>query len=445
MIVALLLACVGPEAGPAGVTGGVQEAPPTGQAAPPSTPTHVEACGGDNGWSQAEGTLPVSWCARVSPELGSITNEEEDPGAIGPHVGTLAPTAGSTAAAPPCGVENLVGALGLGGTAAAPAVLYCDQDKEGGVRFATYNPAFERIASTFVAKGDCSAVPGSGTLTALGEGWIVSWAGTTLANDVDVGGASGTYGIVAARLDASGSTVAGPVRVEVGEDIGHVDLAIGAYPLAVAVTWSGAVWLAPVPLGADPTLAAPAPQRLTSGAAEAAIVATGAGFTVATCADADGQLTLWQLDAVGAVLGSAPVAGATCGWSQRPSLVATAGGVVLGWTGPTSAGVAALGADLAEAWRYTPPGGATQVAALDDGVLVVTRDGTVSRLDESGVVVASAVHPALVDAEGSIGDLRLVVSGLDALFLTYGMSNYPTGGGHVDTFDYVEISAAPLP
>lgn len=55
------------------------------------------------------------------------------------------------------------------------------------------------------------------------------------------------------------------------------------------------------------------------------------------------------------------------------------------------------------------------------------------------------MRPGVLDAEGSVTDLRLLVDGADAVFLVYGMDTYPTGGGNVNTFNYVEVSSAAIP
>lgn len=436
MIVALLLACTGPVAVDRELRV-VDDSPPsaTGSSGPIAD---VEAC------EVAEGSMVLDWCVRISPEAGTILDNQEDLDPTGSGAGTVHAGAGSTAG-PPCGVTNLVGALGVGGDPASPVALYCDADRTGGMRFVRYSPESGQLTQTMLATRDCSPVPGSGALAAIDGGWLAAWASTADPTVEPLAASDAPYGVVSAVLDSSGSLVATPTRIDVGDDVGHVAVATGTSALAVAVTWGGEVWAVPLPApGALGVVTSP-PKRITSGAVEAAIAATEAGFIAATCGEDPDVLTLWSLDEGGKPLASTIVTGAACGWAQRPALARYADGVVLGWTGAAGPGAAAFSGDLSERWRYIPTAGGTQVAPLSTGVLVLSLDGTVARLDDAGEVIASAVHPALVGADGALSDLRVSIAGERALFLAYGSSNYPIGGGHVNTFNFVELSAAPLP
>ena len=70
---------------------------------------------------------------RVSRHLADTGGVDSGP------VGTGEP--GDDVAPPPCGTENMVGDLAVGGESSAPLVLYCDSDVDGGTRLAALDGA----------------------------------------------------------------------------------------------------------------------------------------------------------------------------------------------------------------------------------------------------------------------------------------------------------------
>lgn len=400
----------------------------------------VDGCGGGDGWAEVDGALDVAWCARVTPEYGSITDEATDTAVAAPEDtgGAFEP------APPPCGFVNLVGDIGLVGTARAPRVLYCDSDADGGVRLATYDPAAGLMETQMLASLDCSPDASAGTLVPYGEGYLAAWSGSVGSYADEGGGGDGAYGLVAARLGDDGALQGGLAKTIIGTGLGSVDVVATEPPLAVAVDWDGVLWVVPMD---DSGVHSPAPFELANEMSNAAAVSFGDGVVVAACETDNGPLSLWRLDAAQAVVASVRVADSACGWRAHPSVVQVGDGIAVGWDGPLGAGVAKYDGELAEQWRYAPGEGAEapQVAALDDGVLVFTTDGAVTRLDSAGTALATAWHPGVVDPEGEIYDLRLTVDGDQAIFLAYGMDSYTIGGGHVNSFNYVEVSSAPIP
>ena len=111
--------------------------------------------------------------------------------------------------------------------------------------------------------------------------------------------------------------------------------------------------------------------------------------------------------------------------------------------GENGPGVAACDADLGATWTFSPAGDAPQVVRAADAWVVASSDGEVVRLDDAGTAVSTRWHPGFADLP--VDDMRLSVSGNDLLFLAYGLGSYPIGGGHVNTYNFVEISTAPIP
>jgi hypothetical protein len=402
------------------------------------------ACGGADGWAVVDGALSVDWCARVTPEPGTLPAAAVDTDM--PDTGAETrddPESLPASPPPPCGFVNMVGDLGLGGGVGAPRVLYCDSDPDGGVRFASFDPGTNTLDTQMVASLDCSPLPSSGAMVAQGEGYLAAWSGAT-GTFADGGSTSDSYGVVLARLGARGELEAGPLKTTLDADVLRVDVALTDPATVLAVDVDGTLWFGRV----DAALRVLDATPLATGMIDAGALALGESVVVASCAEEDNAVSLWTIADTGEVSGPVVVDDARCGWLVRPALSPYRDGFLLSWYGSESVGVAAFDAALSEQWRYLPDalGRSPQAAELDDGgVLVFTNDGAVTRLDDTGAVVATAWHPGVVDAAGSVDDLRMQVEGDQALFLAYGMGMYAIGGGHVNTYNFVEISAARIP
>ncbi|MBM4368068.1 MAG: hypothetical protein FJ102_17790, partial [Deltaproteobacteria bacterium] len=186
---------------------------------------------------------------------------------------------------------------------------------------------------------------------------------------------------------------------------------------------------------------------IASGVGGFSLLADGEGGAwLATCPSDDSAMQVARVSASLQIAASVVVEGSSCGWFARPSLAWHEGVLLAGWIGAGGAGVVALDGALVEQWRL-PMGGEAgpQVARGEAGWVVLGGDGALSTVSDGGEVHATLWHPAIVDADGSVVDLRLEVEGNSALVMLYGLSTYPLVTGHVTTFNYVEASRVSLP
>ena len=368
------------------------------------------ACGSSNALEPVSGhdVLAPSFCVRVSPEPPVDDGSVFDTGFEEPDGGQAEPLDGVEG----CGFTNLVGALGVGGSPSEPAVLYCDTDDSGGVRLTRVDGASGLVQSSLLAPEVCWSDPETGALTETDEGYRVAWI------DLLEG-----PGLLTADVGGDGAWLQEPVKAE---------LPGGAWRVRLA----GDV---PIVADQDGTL-----HELTElGATE--LLEQASAFDVVPSA----------------------VAGCSPDTSPRLVELATRAQVTLrGTCAETHPSLAVSGDTYALAWEdaaggvlslYAPSGETTltlgadathpRVAALPGelGFLLVDGSGRMRHLDVSGGQLDSWLHPDLVDREGDLLGLRLLVDEEAWGVVLLGRDSYETDGGHVYTFAYVELSAVPSP
>ncbi len=395
-------------------------------------------CGLGKAWSEVPSAVSLDWCVRLSPEAGSITDyalpDTAEPLDTGSPAEPDPGNSGGETAAPPCGFTNLVGNLGLVGT----TVLYCDADRDGGGRLARLGDA-GTANSDIVASEDCVPDPAAGQLVAEGAGFLAAWAGTSGAGDSE----SANPGLSLARLDVSGHIVDGPSWSPLPATAHRVAIAGGSSRLAAGLDYDQTLTL----LAYDDALAVAASVPVGSAIGNFSVLADGEGGAwLASCPADDSAMVIARVSASLEVVASTRVTDSSCGWYARPSLALHDGTLLAGWIGGAGAGVVALDAALTEQWRLPMGGDAgPQAARGPDGWVILGGDGALSTVSDGGEVLATAWHPGIVDADGSVVDLRLSIDGDTALVILYGLSTYPLVTGHVNTFNYVEASRARLP
>ncbi len=425
-------------------------ASPPGEAVSPAVDTGHESddpeptvpeigCGLNQAWSAVQGALQLDWCTRLSPEDGSISDyalpDTAEPLDTG---GTSEPDPGHTdGPPPPCGFTNLAGNLSLAGG----RVLYCDADVAGGTRLASFS-AGGAASIEMLASGDCVPDPAAGQLVVGDLGLIAAWAGTS-GRLVDDTGEVEPAGLSLARIDEAGAVVAGPNWTALPSTAHRVALAGGESNLAAGLDYDGTLTL----LAHDENLVTTLSSAVATSVAGFSMVADGVGGAfLAVCPSDDSSLALSRVDRSLRVVASVTIDEASCGLYARPSLARHRDQVLVGWIGGAGAGVVALDTALVEQWRLPTAGNAgPQVARGGDRWVILGGDGALSTVSAAGEVLATAWHPGIVDADGSVVDLRLSIEGNSALVILYGLSTYPLVTGHVNTFNYVEASRVRLP
>jgi hypothetical protein len=394
-------------------------------------PPSVLACGDDGSDPGGDGSaIPVEWCARVTPE-GPWEDEVDGDTGPPPEVDT-----DSLAVPPPCGFANLVGSLALAGTPSAPAVLYCDSDLDGGTRFVQFDASTGRARSSILSAMDCQAEPATGTLVDTPTGYLAVWAGVISGE----GGAN--PGVMTARLDAQGALVSGPDYAAAGRGAWKIALAPGDTPLILVNDTDMDLWA--IPVGTD---------EITGGAVAVttdvhAFAATSFGGTpiVAACLE-DQSLHLDTLDAAGGLAGDVLLASDACGWSTQPSFAVGEGVLALGWDDGSQATVAFFDPSLAEIARVDlgEETNSPQVVWTGDAFFVLTSNGALTSFSPDGDEDRTWWHHGITHADGSAQTDRLLYGEGRLVYGFLGMDSYPIGGGHVNTFNYFEISGSALP
>ncbi|MCB9763420.1 MAG: hypothetical protein H6739_26875 [Alphaproteobacteria bacterium] len=366
--------------------------------------------------------LAPSWCVRLSPEPFEDGSED---------TGTPAP--------PPCGFENLLGAFDLVGSAADPVALFCDADPDAGLFLTRYDTQDATIRSRNLAERTCWADPSTASLSPQGEGLLAFW--TDLNGNV---GGDDASGLVRALLDPDGALLeaptAPPLEVEpwglqvVGEAdrlllVRAIDRALSAIPLDADGQFSGA------------------PAAIIDDAQSFGAAQTSAGAVVATCDGGTGTLNLFGLGADGAVQWSKVVVGADCSYETRPALAARGDVLAVAWDELTEGYLAFFDLGGAELDRRSLGEGARfpQVLASEQGWWVADTSGALLDLDVDGELRGAWRHPDLALSIGSPTALRLLASDDHLAFLFVGSDIRPVFGGHVNTFNYAELSVVPAP
>ena len=355
--------------------------------------------------------LVVSYCARVTPEPAG-DEEAVDTGAL----------------PPPCGFVNMVGAVGLGGGAEDPSLLYCDSDLDGGVRFARYDAAHGTIETEMLVPGLCWWDPAAGTLAQTSAGYLGLWVEYVEEQGVavEIGGAV---------LTDDGRVHSLPDPIAIPTAVWHPLLVGSDTPVLLVADTDHALWS--VPISPDGEAQGPpvdtGVRPLSYGAA-----VTSESVVVAWCDD-DHQLGATVLDRDGGFVRDAGVTG-TCGGQTVPSVAADGERVAVAWDDGEGGHVTLL-----DGWQVDVAGELPQLLWRDGDLLVLDSYGTLSRFDAGGELLGSWYHPAVGVIPGSLYGLRTALVGDTLLVGVIGIDSYFIEGGHINTFNYVEISAVPLP
>jgi len=372
--------------------------------------------------------LVIESCSRVTPEepysSGDTASGETDT-ATGPF-GPGAP--------PPCGFVNLVGAVSLAGAAPSPSLLYCDSDKDGGLRFV--RPTEDGFRSRLLAPLSCVPDVGSGALLDDGDAFWAAWS----ANGEEGDGVSGAY---LTRLSPEGAVLSEVHGVDLGGVALRVDLVSAGAPLIVAEDLTGGLWTAAV----DPDGAGHGTPLLVSDSARRyGLLARDDGAWLAWCDDTR-ALHLGSVDVAGRLESESLVVDASCGYDATPSLATDGEALALAWDDGSRGHLAFLDGSGAETLRVALGSEAVWPKVGWTGTEWITVDGlgSVRTWSAAGEALGSWVHPLVAVYPGTLVDLRLVAEGGTVSVAMIGMDAYVLGYGHVNSYNYVELSTFRLP
>lgn len=369
-----------------------------------------------------EDLLGLDSCVRLSPE------ELVDLDTGMPYSPDTGSQGGGGGRNPLCSFFNLIGATAIAGGPEAPAILYCDNDDDGGVRLARIDPQQEGLTSVTLAPGECWADPDSGAIVETAEGqlelaWVQSRDDDPLLRDVVIGQASATGELLAPMTPVFG----------VSETVRQVALVEGH------LVWSDDDGrLAVTDLGSELT------TELASGVGTVSVEEVEDTLALAWCALDDG---VWfgRADTQGTwYLGPTRIADSTCGFEARPSVAATPEAMAVVWHDAAITSHLALAGTTDARHVLEPMSFYPRVSPLDGGWMVSHTTGVVERRDPVGAPVARAVHPAVALHEGGPIGLRVAVEGDKALFAFVGIFTQEVAGGHTNLYHYLEASIVDL-
>jgi hypothetical protein len=396
----------------------------------------VLGCGSDG--TDTDGaagpTVDVEWCARVTPEA-EFTDRVDGDTDLPPE---LPDTGASLAVPPPCGFVNLVGSLSFAGSPSDPALLYCDSDRDGGTRFVHYASSSGHVTTNMLASQDCQAEPATGALAATADGYLAVWAGSG-----GPGEEGAAPGVITAELDADGNIVSGPDYISAGRGAWKLSVVEGDAPLVLVNDSDLDLWAIPI----DAADMAPGDAVEVALTVRSVVAARfGGSVRVAACEN-DTTLHLLDLDGTGAAATDTIVDGAVCGWATQPTFAVGDGVLALAWDDGVN-GTFVLyddtGAEIARealgAFAQQP-----QVVWTGDTFLVLTTDGALTAFTPEGDAVGTWWHQGFVDAEGGPQTARLLYGDGRLVYGLLGTDSYPIGGGHINTFNYFEISGSAVP
>ena len=381
------------------------------------------------GEDEAE-ALRLARCVRLSPEPGEDWLASNDTGdtAGGPPVFSAAPPP------PPCGFANLIGAARLG-QGAAPLVLYCDADLEGGVRVAQVDVEAGGVRTHRLQEGQCLSELDTGSLVLGASGGRATWAALDVRVDE---GEEIDPGLLTVALNAEGAPV-GPVeRVlfpgtpravdQPGPDVGFLlveddDQRLYSLPVDEAGAATG-----------EPRALAETVRALSSTPhGDGALVAVG-GLA--------GDIVLLQLGAEGQEEARFAIEASEMAFDGRPSVAAVGSRAVVAWSDGERGFLTwvdltsgALTVTELGDWAIAPA-----VVAQADQFYSVDGLGWVRAFSAMGAPLGVGLHPAVAHRAGYLLGLRLQVDDAGLGLLMVGYDIVPMGSGHIYTYHYVEES-----
>ena len=369
-------------------------------------------------------------CVRLSPEPGEDWLADDDTGDTGggPPVFSGAPPP------PPCGFANLIGAVRLG-QGAAPLVLYCDADLEGGVRIAQVDVEAGGVRTHRLQEGQCLSELDTGSLVLTDAGGRATWAALDVRVDE---GEEIDPGLLTVALDPAGAPT-GPVeRVlfpstpravdQPGPEVRFLlveddDQRLYSLPISEA----GAATGEPVALAESVRALSSTPHR------DGALVAVG-GLA--------GDIVLLQLGAEGKEEARFAIEASEMAFDGRPSVAAVGDTAVVAWSDGergfltwVDLGSGAVSVTELGDWAIAPA-----VVAHDDRLYSVDGLGWVRAFSATGEALGAGLHPAVAHRAGYLLGLRLQVDDEGLGLLMVGYDIVPMGSGHIYTYHYVEES-----
>lgn len=373
------------------------------------------------------GVLDVGFCARISPETpaenGDTDADAEEAQGDGEADGE----------APPCGFLNLVGSARLVGPADAPALTYCDADVDGAVRFV--RPLDGELEIIELVEQGCWADLDTAALRPLPDGgWQTLWVDL----DSRVGGGDGG--------ELAGVTLSDIARFE------HLpeSYVLPSTPWNLELFESqllvrdldGALYS--VPWSEDGPAGEALPWAEDVGAFTA--LEHGSDLYVAACDAASWDLSV--LHAQGGQIGELLRVTEACSYDSRPSLVRLPDGeLAVGWDNGLEGFVRVIDQDGVRLAELDLGQGARFPQLAHDGARLVVLDGSgaVRWLDDEGRVLDQAMHPMVAQAPGYPVGLRLLAAPETLTVLLIGADTQPSLSGHINTFNYVELSQVATP
>ena len=390
-------------------------------------------CGARNSkeWGNSTDALNPTFCLRLSPEPGSEVPEipdGKDTGAPFEDTGITKPESGTTySVPPPCGHFNLLGSISVQGNPEKPALMYCDADIPGGLRFVTVDGVQGDVRTQMLASESCYADPDTGTLFVQDYGWLVAWI------DLQAG-----PGILYGHLGAQGEWPDEPVRVLFE---GTPQRLYGLSEHLLVLDTENQLWSIPVVgdnIGGEPLF-------ISSDVHSLGATPTDDGLAIATCGVDGGAPAVTRVQD-NAVAWTSPLDG-DCFFDARPSIAWQSDRLAMAWEQMNNgrailldgSGTVLTDLDLGSTGRYGT------VVPLDNGFLLADGSGQLRALQSDGTVSDTWIHPDIAHHEGNIAGMRLTLTDEVWGFTLIGNDIVVTPAGHANTFYYLEVSAVPAP
>jgi len=362
--------------------------------------------------SEAAESLDPLWCTPVSPEPDS---EEFDGGEGGETCGTPGDLR--------CRYYNLIGASGLSGTATRPVLTYCDSDRDGGVRAASYNAINTGHYNTIVHPRECRGFPQDGGMgSAEGDGLFSSF----IRWDED-----GENRVYLSEQSPEGAPRGQPQRLPGSENPTRTTVSGDSVFIQFA---DGSIQVRDLAQPEAPHFVAYESDRFGAGT-------IGERQVVATCSDAFGFRAIF-LD--NREVDETLLLGDSCYWDARPAVAGSPDSVAIGWHDGAELQLAFVGDDLRVHARETLDGVHVELAWDGTHFWSLEHTGTLSQWTAQGERLLTFAHPFVPHPDGQTLGLRMLID--DGTLLVAAITEFREEvGGHQSLTNSLDLSAVALP
>jgi hypothetical protein len=367
-------------------SGAVDAKPDTAATSNPWGNQELQACGASTRKERTsgEGVLDPLYCVRVSPEPGdeSICTD----GTISVDTGGL--FARSPVAPIPCKFYNLLGSVEMAGGLDHSAMLYCDGDTPGGVRFVELSESGDAVRSQLIGEDNCYADVDTGALLPTQDGALLAWI--HLQTELRI-----VYGTVSA--DGTWAGLTGEVAYE------GTPARLQAAATHLLVVDSDAS-LSAIPIAGDRI---EGETLLLSSSAQTVTAATNeTGFVAVSC-DGEGEAPLVTAVDMGQLSWQITLEG-SCGYDSRPAATFGPDQILIAWEADGASTVVWLDLSGEEQARITLKDAPfPRLLWNGEAYLLADAAGGVRTLTTDGEISAAWTHPDIVDHLGRVAGLRI--------------------------------------